>query len=262
MLYLGKRGDAMRTAIAITIAAVVLSGCAVELLTTTAIQSELQAEQMKAMKRQVQGAASSSGKINLQRAIGVYHAENGVYPPTLDALAPNYLPTVPVKVDGASYGYDPATGRIFEQSTVPSGSLAADTKTIQDIKNAINQYGTQVGYYPPTLDALYPQYLSSPPRTSMGGQFVYNSQNGFVGMPGTGAPRQRQSGAGQGSGGYGGGGAGPMGEVMTGIAIQNQMNSQSNAGVNSAGSYGRRSVNGVAGTHNDRQNQIMDDLGL
>ena len=250
----------MRTSIAMTIAVLVLSGCAVELLTTTAIQSELQAEQMKAMKRQVQGAASTSGKINLQRGIGLYHAENGVYPPTLDARAPNYLPAVPLKVDCSFYGYDPTTGRIFEQSTVPSGSLAADTRTIQAIKSAINQYGTNVGYYPPTLDALYPQYLASPPRTSAGAQFVYNNQNGFVGTPGAASPQQ--GGTRTGSGGYGGGGAGPMGEVMTGIAIQNQMNSQSNAGVNSAGSFGRRSVDGVAGTHNDRQNQIMDDLGL
>jgi hypothetical protein len=247
----------MRTIIAPAFIAILLSGCAVELLTTTAIQGELQSGQMKAMKRQIQGAASTSGKINLQKAIGHYSGEHGTYPPSLDALVPNYLPAVPLKTDGTSYGYDATTGRIFEE-----GTLAIDTKTIQDINSAINQYGTQVGYYPPTLDVLYPQFLASPPRRSQGQQFVYNNQNGYVGLPGGTSGQQNSPQRSAASQGYGGGGGGPMGEVMTGIAIQNEMNSQSHAGVNRVGSVGRGSIQNISGTHNDRQNQVMDDLGL
>ncbi|MCK5862406.1 MAG: hypothetical protein KAH38_07965, partial [Candidatus Hydrogenedentes bacterium] len=124
-------------------------------------------------------------------------------------------------------------------------------------------YGTATGYYPPTLDALYPGYLPQMPRTSSGQQFVYNNQNGYLAHPNQRAvastasarPRQR-------SGGSGMGGAGPMGEVMTSIGIQQQLGNMSSSGANAAQTRSRGGVNQVSSGHTNRQNQVMDNLGL
>lgn len=236
--------------------ALLLSGCAVELLTSTAIRSDLEAEQLKAMKGQVQRAAGTTGQVNLRRAIDIYRAEKGVNPPSLESLVPDFMPAVPTQTDGSAYGYNPATGAITEGPAASGAAL--DQQTIQQIQAAIQKYGMASGFYPPTLDALVPAYLPTPPRTSTGAPFLYNNQNGVVSVPGQAvagaAPRQ------------GGGvpmGGGPMGEAMTGIAMQNQLNSMSNAGSASAGTHMRESVReGNVGTHDDMQNKVMDNLGL
>jgi len=237
-----------------------LVGCGVEMVATTAIQSELQAEQLKAMRGQIQGAAATTGKINLERAISAYQAEKGYYPPSLDALAPNYLPAIPTKPDGSPYGYDPSTGRILDGPAAPAGGpTPQDYQTMQQIREAINRYGMTVGYYPPNLDALAPTYLSAPPRTSSGEEFNYNNQNGYVGHPRQAMSAPAPARPNVPSGGVG---AGPMGEVMTGIGMQQQLNSMSQSGANAAGSYSRRAVQNANTGYNDRQNQVMDDLGL
>ena len=157
------------------------------------------------------------------------------------------------------YGYDPSTGQLTEGTPVSNGPSAADTQLMRDIQQAIQRYGMTTGYYPPTLDALCPTYLPKPPRTEAGELFIYNNQNGYLAHPRqnqqrpvrTAAPRSMPV-----------GGAGPMGEVMTGIGIQNELNGMSNAGVSGVGSRMRSSARGAGGDHNDRQNQAMDDLGL
>ena len=240
------------------LAVLAFSGCGVELLTTTAIQGELQAQQMKALKGQVEHAAGTSGQVNLQRAIDTYRAETGVNPPSLEALVPNYIAQIPVQAGGAPYGYDPSTGRLL--TGAGAASAASEQQTLQEIRAAINRYGTATGYYPPTLDALVPNYLPAPPRTSSGQPFLYNNQNGYVDVPpvaaGSAAPRGAPAGRGMPVGG------GPMGEVMTGIGMQQQLGSQSHAGSASAGTRMREQTGVATGDHNARQNQIMNDLGL
>lgn len=236
--------------VALTLA---LSGCFAEVLTTTAITGQLQAEQAGAMKRQVQGAAENTGQINLKRAIDTYYAENAKYPAALSDLVPNYLPAIPTHADGRPYGYDPATGRISDHA------VNGDQATMQAIRQAINAYGTQVGYYPPTLDTLYPNYLPVLPRTASGEQFTYNNQNGAVGVPGQGgvAPQPAQGG---GTSGVGGGGL--MGETMTGIGMQQQLNNANQSGANSFGTRGRSGVRDISGQHNQQQENALDALGL
>jgi hypothetical protein len=53
-----------------------------------------------------------------------------------------------------------------------------------------------------------------------------------------------------------------MGEVMTGIGIQNQLNSMGSSATNAAGSYARQKVSGVGEQHNKQQEQAMDQLGM
>ncbi len=246
------------------LAAVLVSGCGVELLTTTAIQGDLQAKQMQAMKGQVQRVSNQTGRISLEHAIQVYKAEKGSNPATLDELVPNYVPTMPKHADGTPYGYDAATGAVLDGPVAPAAAAGAvtaqDLQAMQDIRNAINRYGTAVGYYPGTLDALYPTYLSKPPRTSSGEPFLYNNQNGAVAHP-----RQAASAAPAASAprpGVGVAGAGPMGEVMTGVGMSQQLDNMSNSGASSAQGYMNRSLQQSTGGRNDQQNKAMDQLGL
>jgi hypothetical protein len=254
----------MKLFITALLAAVLVSGCGVELLTTTAIQGDLQAKQLQAMKGQVANVSNSTGRINLEHAIQVYKAEKGGNPATLEELVPNYVPSVPKHADGTPYGYDSATGTVLDGPVAPAAPAGAvtpqDMQTMQAIRDAINRYGTAVGYYPGTLDALCPTYLGKPPRTSAGESFLYNNQNGAVTHPRQGVSAAPAPQAARPTGGVGG--AGPMGEVMTGIGMQQQLNSNSNAGASSAQGYMNRSLQQSTGGQNDRQNAAMDQLGL
>ena len=63
-------------------------------------------------------------------------------------------------------------------------------------------------------------------------------------------------------GGSGMGGVGPMGEVMTGIGMQQELNNMSSGGANAAQSRSRGGINDLSHSHTDTQNQVMDNLGL
>ena len=253
----------------VLLAAVLLAGCGVELLTTTAIQSELQAEQLKAMKGQISHASDTTAKINIQRAIDTYNAEKGQYPASLSELAPAYIPSVPNRPDGQPYGYDPVAGKVLEAPDAASaGPTVNENQKLEQISVAIDQYGRSVGYYPPSLQALVPTYLPAVPKTDSGQDFVFDPQTGYLGTPeqlaqqappGPWGQPQRPVAA---PGPAGTGGAGPMGEVMTGIGIQNQLNSMGSSASNTAGSYARQSVGGATSQHNQQQEKAMDQLGL
>ncbi len=264
---------------------VLVSGCGVELMTTTATQATLEAQQAQAMKGQVARVSNQSGRMSLEHAIQLYKAEKGSNPASLDDLVPNYLPVMPKRADGTPFGYDSATGAVLDgpaapaasaaptASTAPATSAAAsaipayvppdnaitqqDKQTMQDIREAITKYGTATGYYPGTLDVLYPQYLLRPPRTSAGQPFLYNNQNGTVTHP-----RQAASAAPAAQPTASAGGAGPLGQVTTGIGMQQQLDGANNSGASSAQGYMNRSLKQSAGGQTDRQNKAMDQLGL
>jgi hypothetical protein len=226
-----------------------LAGCGVELLATTATVGELQAQQLKSVRGQVQAVGESQGRINLQRAIDTYSAEKGVYPRTLDELAPGYIAAVPVHADGSAYGYDPATGRL---SDGPAAGVS-DAQQIAQIQAAITRYGTATGFYPPTLQDLVPQYLPAVPLSASGQAYIYDNQNGYVAAPaqyGSPAPA-----------GYVPVGGGPMGEVMTGIGIQQQLGNMNNSGTSAAGSNMRRGLGSATSDHNAQQEQALKAMG-
>lgn len=249
-----------------------LTGCGVELLTTTAIQGELQTQQMQAMKRQVQSASDTSGRATLERAIQTYRAEKGANPPSLASLVPDYVPAVPKRGDGADYVYDPARGVLLDgpaapvaaPAAAPGGATPADQQMMTAIRDAITRYGTATGYYPATLDALYPSYLAKPPRTSAGEAFLYNNQNGSVTHPrgGGAAPALPAPAPSAPRAPSGVGGAGPMGEVMTGVGMQQQLNSMGSSGASAAQGHATRSLGSTSSGHSDAQNRAMDQLGL
>ncbi len=246
----------------LVLCAAALTGCGVELLTTTAIQSELQAEQLSAVRGQIQGAANTSGRINIERAIRTYQAEKGYYPPSLDALVPNWLPVLPVKSDGTAYGYDSTTGALLDGPAANMSPTAQDYQLLAQIKSAIQQYGAATQYYPGTLDQLAPNYLAAPPRTSAGEEFIYNNQNGYVAHPRAPQSAPRSPASGRRGIPAGGGGSSAMGEVMTGMGVQRELNRMGSSATNSAGGYARRNLRNTGNNRDQQVNKTMNDLGL
>lgn len=233
-----------------------LCGCGVELLGATAIQGTLQAQQAGTAVRVLEQARETAAVSPAEQAIRTFQAEKGYLPPSLDALVPEFLPSLPVQAGGAPYYYNAATGRLLD-SPAPQPE---DRETVARILDAINAYGTAVGYYPNTLADLVPAYLPALPMTAAGEAFVYNNQNGDVQHPRAGmapaAPAARPHGGGVAVGG------GPLGEATTAIGIQQQLGNMSQGGANAAGARARHGLDGVGDARTRQQNQAMDNLGL
>jgi hypothetical protein len=198
--------------------------------------------------------------------VDLYQADKGVYPESLGQLVPAYIDPIPARADGGAFGYNPLTGRVLEDD---SGPAPEDYLLMERINAAINAYGTATGFYPGTLDALASAgYLPAPPRTADGQPFNYNSQTGAVSHPKNGymaaavAPGAPQAGVQRNRGTVPAAGGGPLGEAMTGIAIQEQLNSNSNAGTSAASARGRSGARGAAATQNERQEKALNELGF
>ncbi len=241
--------------------ALFLPGCMVEMLTTTAIQADLQAKQAGAAQQTLSNVKTDTGQINLQRAVDLYQAEKGSYPTSLDLLVPNFIDAIPPRGDGGAFGYNPLVGKILETDVGPT---AADYLMMEKIKTAINSYGTRTGLYPPTLDTLAQSGdLPVMPRTESGQPFNYNNQNGAISHPLEGPVAAAMPAQAPQSGGMAPvGGGGPLGEAMTGIAMQEQLNSNSNAGTTAAGTRGRTGARSAAAEQGQRQEKALDELGF
>lgn len=157
-----------------------LSGCLLDMLMTTAITADMAAQQASSSTGALQEAELESAQWELQDALEYYYVEKGEYPRTLDALVPTYIEAIPTRPDGEPFGYNPIEGSIYANAKGPSPE---DYFLIEDIKIAINNFGTATGFYPPQLDDLYPNYLPRLPRTSTGETFGYDNQNGRLTHP-------------------------------------------------------------------------------
>lgn len=272
----------MKTAL-VGLLSIVLVGCGLELLGGAAIESGLQAKQLQTLKGQLDHAKNTTSTLSAQQAVNAYRATKGENPPSLEALVPEWMPSVPLAADGTPLSYDPATGTVSDRPVQavarpapspranPAAQAAqeADQRKIEEIRRAINQFGQATGYYPGSLDQLAPFYLAEPPRTSAGQEFLYDPQTGAVGLPpqnglAQAAPMYQQAQQGprapvQPS--AGGAGVGPMGEVMTGIGIQNELNRMSSAGSSAASSRMRQNARNAGQDHDQRNQQVMNELG-
>lgn len=241
------------------------TGCMLDMLMSTAIQSELQAEQLGTMQRQLENAQQTTSDISVNQAIQAYAAENGKYPASLDDLVPEYFSQVPTQPDGSAYGYDPSSGKLLLDGPVsrPTQPQESNSDKMTRIRGAINQYGMSTGYYPTSLDQLAPTYLPQVPKANNGQPFIYDPQTGALYEPQGKSPTQTMPQGGQmGNRQPGVGGGGVMGETMTGIGIQNELNSMSNAGSSAAGNRARGGARDFGSQQTQRQERAMDDLGL
>ncbi|MBI4558054.1 MAG: hypothetical protein HY706_10780 [Candidatus Hydrogenedentes bacterium] len=255
----------------IAILAMSLAGCGVELLTTTAIQGELQAQQLKTVKGNLDYAKEQSAEITLRNALNTYYGEKGRYPGSLSELVPEYLDHVPTRPDGTSFGYDPATGRLSDTpaaTTTPSmAATTDDSQRLSQISAAIARYGQATGRYPTSLYALVPEYLPEVPKTASGQAFIYYPQNGALYHPAQlqtpAAPiTQPQAVSPTPPRRAGVGGVGPMGEMMTGIGIQQELNSMSNVGTSAAQGRAMRGIDNSQQQHQQQQERALNNLGL
>ncbi|MDX9975844.1 MAG: hypothetical protein RBU21_22885 [FCB group bacterium] len=247
-----------------------LNGCILELLTTTAIQGELQAQSASTAAKALEYAKESTGQTSGQRAIDLYKADKGENPPSLEALVPNYIDKVPTHEDGSPYGYDPATGTLLDApvsvavAPTPTGPTAGDWQTLTELNNAIRNYANATGTYPPTLYSLVPGYLPAVPKTAGGQDFTYDPQYGAAYLPQSsamgGSTPPPAAAVPRGAGAVGGGG--PMGEAMTGIGISNQLDSMNNSATSSAGSRAGGTLQRSQDEHNQQQEKALGDLGL
>ena len=106
-------------AVILGVGAMVLSGCGVEVLTTTAVRGEIETKQAQSALRQLDQVRGQVNTLQVEQAVKAYRGDHGINPPSLEALVPNYLPQTPVKADGAPYYYDPKTGKVSERPLVP-----------------------------------------------------------------------------------------------------------------------------------------------
>ncbi len=242
-----------------------LAGCGLELLTTTAIQGELAAQSAGTAAQALDYAQSSVTLNNAQRAIDAYRAETGKNPPSLEALVPGYLASVPMRADGSPYGYDPVSGRILDGPVATPAPAAGGGSgaTVQEVAAAVQRYGQENGAYPPSLWSLVPNYLSNYPKTASGQDFLYDPRTGQVYAPQA-AAQAPAYGTPQAAprGGVGASGVGPLGEAMTGIGIANQLGSMSNAGSASASGYAAGNLGRTQAQHNANQERALQDLGF
>ncbi len=217
-----------------------LSGCLMELLTATAIQGELAAESAQSATRVLSYAKESLANTELQHAIDVYAAEQGHYPPSLEALVPDYLHSVPKTPTGRPYAYDPSTGRLIDPAAAPAQVhfTNADRQNLQEVKAGIYSYWQSTGYFPRTLDDLDPLYMQAVPALSSGGAFIYDPQTGSVYHPAE------------------------LAAAAAGISAQNKLNSANRSGTSNPRNMGQRGVNGIVGRQNDRQMKALRDLDL
>lgn len=242
--------------LALAVLPLVASGCFLELMGATAIQSTLQAEQATALNRQLNNVKNAKSDIEVNHAIQAYSAEFGNYPTSLDALVPTYFTSVPTKPDGSAYGYDPATGTLYDAPVQATPQGESDAQKMQRIRTAINAYGTATGYYPGDLYQLVPDYLDTLPMSDGGLGFMYDSNTGNVadpdpsGMPQP-AARPAQRGLGGGS---------PAVEAMTGLGIAQELNQMNHGGTSAASSRARGGLDQSIQQQNQLQQQVLDQI--
>lgn len=165
-------------------------------------------------------------------------------------------------LDQAQRTADDVSSRNASLNAQPQPITAADRANKEKIRQAINSYGQAVGYYPPSLQALVQYgYLDELPKTSNGQDFIFYPENGALYHPAE-LARQQQPNAQPQANRNRAGGAGPLGETMTGIGIQRELNGMNQSGVSNAGNAARSGARGVAGNYGDRQMQAVKELGL
>lgn len=254
-----------------------LPGCLLELLGSAAIQSELAAQSAATGARAMQKAQSHSDQTTLQSAVTAYFAEYGAYPPTLEAVVPQFIDAIPPAPGGGSWAYDATTGSLYvgsgqqasgQPKAIPPAT-ANDRANMKSISEAIYYYGQNTGVYPSQLSDLAPSYIASVPKTDSGRSYEYDPATGQVYHPydvqQARLQQQQQQQAQQAGGAQRGRAAaagGPLGEQLTGIHMQQELNSMSQGGVNSAGNRGKANARNIQQQQNDRTNRALRQLDL
>lgn len=248
---------------ALLLAAALMPGCILELLTTTAIQGELQAQSAASATAQLDRTRRMADEMKIRQAIDVYRAENRENPPSLEALVPNYLDAVPVGPTGDPiYTYDPATGwfGMPSQAGASSGSVAPmtaqDEANLDAIAGALYDYHAMYRRYPDRLADLAPRFIDAVPNQASGQPYRYFPETGEVYHP---AELQTAASPHSGPGSTMPiSGSSPVADQMQAIGIMNDLNAGSNPNADRA----RQQAQDIGAQQNERYESVLDDLNL
>lgn len=158
----------------------VLPGCLGKILRGESDSDREAARKIEKANRDLLRDQLESDYRHLQSAVNSFEREHGRFPWDLSELGPPHIEEVPLRPDGEAFGYNPITGEIYRSN---EGPAPEDYAMMGRIWQAIQNHGAETGYYPATLEALYPRYLPVLPRTASGGQFTYNNQTGELRHP-------------------------------------------------------------------------------
>lgn len=243
-------------------AAAFMPGCILEVLTATAIQGELQAQNAASATKQLDRTRRMADEMKIRQAIDVYRAENRENPPSLEALVPNYLDAVPTGPTGDPlYAYDPATGWFGPPSEAPSAATAAmtpaDRANLEAVRSALYDYHAMYREYPQSLNDLAPRFMDAVPVQPSGQPYRYFPDTGEVYHPSelqsaATAPAPASRSAMPISGGS------PVAEQMQAIGIMNDLN----AGVPPASDPARQQAEDIGARQNERYEEVLDSLNL
>lgn len=164
------------------------TGCLLEVMTTTAIQGELAAQNASQGQQALNNARDMKGKTELEQAIKLYAFDTNHYPVMLSDLVPGYLPAVPMRGNGQPFNYDSSTGKILMHgNAIPNQRAVSmtqgDVQNLELMRDAIYTYWQTTGRYPQSLDSLTPLYIDTVPSMSSGGAFLYDVTTGAVNHP-------------------------------------------------------------------------------
>jgi len=234
---------------AVTCAAAV-AGCGVsETVVTTGIVATNAKNQVDALNNVRFHANRDVAENNVRRAVALFQADTGSLPVSLNELVEKgYLDSLPALPEGLEFTYNPFSGTIGTRKALPQEPMTVPELAPEDESWDVAEFARSLS----ALDQREGEagVLDDRQRAAAGrGRSGQHRSSGV-------APRRQ----GRAGGGYGG--AGPMGEVMTGIGIQNELNSMSNAGVSSGGSYGRRAIGRSTQQHQQQQERVLRDLDL
>ena len=216
-----------------------MGGCGLsETVVVTGIVGQNAKNQLEALNNVKFHANREIAENNVRRAITLFEASTGSLPYSLDELVEKgYLDIMPALPEGYEFDYDPFTGTIKTRPAQRQPQITTPQLPPKQDSWDSSEYVPTYERRPQT--PVYP----APPQ------------------PGRRTTQQQGRPAGRRTTGGGGAGAGPMGEMMTGVGIQKQLNSMSGAGTSSAGSYSRRTLNRSTQQHQQRQAQALRNLG-
>ena len=226
-----------------------LVGCGVsETVVVSGIAATNAKNQVEALNGIQFKANADVASNRVRESIALYQASTGFLPVSLqDLIDKGYLPALPALPEGLEFRYDRITGTV---STGPATAPAPTPAAPVAEGLIVQQTEFLTGLAPHIKDGRF----VAPKGSNQGAAGAQQQQNR---QQPTSVPQQRRS---RGGGGFGGGG--PMGEVMTGMGIQNELNSMSSAGSSSASSYARHGIGQKTNNYSQRQEQMLKDTGF
>lgn len=230
-----------------------LNGCLLDMLMSTAIQGQLAATNAQSAMRTLGFAKDEAAKIGIQQAISVYAAETGRFPDSLEQLVPEFMPNVPVQPNGDPYGYNPDSGEVYSLGHVAAISQR-DDEMMQLIRQGLDAYEYDLGYFPDDLGTLVPFYLTDVPLTESGKSFPYAPDVGDISHPGergVAPPPASLRSRPPGPSNFG-----------TPSGITRQLQNMNNAGAYRANQAMREGIGTFNKLYGDRQERALNDLGL